>query len=143
VHWRDRSRRRPGINEPGHAHELTFTCFHRYQFLRAERTCLWLAESIGQARQELRFHLWAYVFMPEHVHLVVCPLQPIYDVSEVLVAIKEPVGRRAIAYLRRVRGGDNPAGERGLSGASKTQPRPPRGARRGAVASRSTHEVRS
>ena len=25
---------------PGHAHELTFSCYHRYRFLAAERTCL-------------------------------------------------------------------------------------------------------
>ena len=54
---------------PGHAHELTFSCYHLYPFLNAQRTCLWLAQAIEQARSELKFYVWAYVFMPEHVHL--------------------------------------------------------------------------
>ena len=35
--------------------------------------------------------------MPEHVHLIVCPRQPAYSMSHVLKAIKEPVGRQAMA----------------------------------------------
>jgi putative transposase len=100
VDWRERSQRRPVINESGHAHELTFSCFHRFKFLQAERTCEWLADAINEARKELDFSLWAFVFMPEHVHLVVYPRQPEYDVSLILKAIKEPVGRKAVKYLR-------------------------------------------
>jgi putative transposase len=37
--------------------------------------------------------------MPEHVHLLIWPRQPVYQVSRILTAIKEPVARRAIAYL--------------------------------------------
>ncbi|GAC1449183.1 MAG: hypothetical protein NVSMB9_32900 [Isosphaeraceae bacterium] len=91
--------RRHSHNEPGHAHELTFTCYRRYRFLAAERTCLWLAEAISTACSEQDFAIWAYVFMPEHVHLIVCPRRSIYSMSEFLRSIKEPVGRRAMAYL--------------------------------------------
>jgi putative transposase len=101
MHWRQRSHRRRSINEPGHAHELTFTCFHRYRFLHAERTCQWFAEAIDRARAELDFALWACVFMPEHAHLLIWPRQPKCDVSAILKAIKEPVGRKAIGYLRQ------------------------------------------
>ena len=66
MDWRLRSMRRPAINEPGHAHELTFTCYRRFEFLKAERTCAWLAEAIEQARREQDFALWAYVFMMDH-----------------------------------------------------------------------------
>ena len=100
MHWRQRRMRRPAMNEPGHAHELTFTCFHSYPFLRAERTCEWLADTVNAARKELDFQLWAYVFMPEQVHLLVYPNQPGYDMSMVLKAIKEPVARKAIQHLR-------------------------------------------
>jgi putative transposase len=101
MHWCDRSHRRRAINEPGHAHELTFTCFHNHAFLQAERTFLWLAEAIGEARAALDFALWAYVFMPDHVHLIVWPRQERYDISQIRKEIKEPVGRKAIAYLRQ------------------------------------------
>jgi REP-associated tyrosine transposase len=93
-----RSHRR-SYDLPGHAHELTFSCYHRYPFLNAERTCLWLAEAIEQARSELNFYLWAYVFMPEHVHLVVMPPATGAPIRAILQSIKEPVGRKAINYL--------------------------------------------
>ena len=38
MDWRLRSLRRPTVNEPGHAHALTFSCFYRFPFLQAERT---------------------------------------------------------------------------------------------------------
>src|SRR3954453_6484341 len=91
--------RRRSFNEPGHAHELTFSCYHRYPFLKADRTCRWLAESIDGVRAEHDVQLWAYVFMPDHVHLIVLPRAEVYDMSVLLRAIKEPVGRRAARYL--------------------------------------------
>jgi putative transposase len=42
-----RRRHRRNCNEPGHAHGLTFSCYRGYQFLKAERTCVWLVESIA------------------------------------------------------------------------------------------------
>ena len=101
MHWRDRSRRRPTVNEPGHAHELTFSCFRGLPFLGPDRTCQWLAEAIDEARSQFDFALWAYVFMPEHVHLLIFPRRPQYDIAVIRKAIKEPVGRKAVNYLRR------------------------------------------
>jgi putative transposase len=99
MDWRQRSMRRPAFNEPGHAHELTFTCFRRYAFLTADRTCQWLADAINDALSKLEFALWAYVFMPEHVHLMIYPKRPVYDTSTILQAIKEPVSRKAVRHL--------------------------------------------
>ena len=99
MHPNDRNRRRHTFNVPGHAHELTFTCYHRFPFLKAERTCQWLADSIAEARRNLDFSLWAFVFMPDHVHVIVRPNRPDHEMSTILKAIKGPVGRQAIAYL--------------------------------------------
>ncbi len=92
--------RRPALNKAGQAHELTFCCFRGFCFLRADQTCQWLADSLDKARQKLEFLLWAYVFMPEHVHLVVYPKQPVYDIRIIRQRIKEPVGRKAVKDLR-------------------------------------------
>ena len=100
MHYRQRPHRRRQYNDPGHVHELTFSCYNRFKFLAAERTCQWLADELERARAELEFHLWAYVFMPEHVHLIVYPLRPKYEIARILKAIKEPMGRRAVGYLR-------------------------------------------
>jgi putative transposase len=93
------ARHRRSYNDPRHAHELTFTCYHRFRFLASDQACGWLAEAIQEARGELDFALWAFVFMPEHVHLIIWPRQIGYSVSSLLKAIKSPVGRRAIEYL--------------------------------------------
>jgi len=95
-----RSHRR-NCNEPGHAHELTFSCSKRYQFLKADRTCDWLAEALEDARVKWNFALWAYVFMPEHVHLVVYPRGSKYDMVDIRDAIKAPVGTRGIKYIQQ------------------------------------------
>jgi putative transposase len=47
----------------------------------------------------MQFDLWAYVIMPEHVHILLRPREQIYDMSRILWRIKRPVAQRAIAYL--------------------------------------------
>jgi len=48
MHWCDRKMPRPAMDEPGLAHELTFSCYHGFAFLKAERTCQWLAEAVDE-----------------------------------------------------------------------------------------------
>ena len=66
-------RHRRNFNEPGHARELTFSCYRRFPFFKAERTCQWLADSLIAARESLEFDLWAFAFVPDHVHVIVRP----------------------------------------------------------------------
>ena len=91
---------RINYNDQGHAHELTFSCYRGFQFLRSERTCHWLAESLFYTRKQFDIDLWAYVFMPEHVHLIIHPRKAKYDIAAIRQSIKEPVGRKAIAFLK-------------------------------------------
>jgi putative transposase len=88
-------------NEPGHAHEITFSCNNQQQFLKNERTCEWLAEAILAAKDKHDFHLWAYVFMPEHIHLLIWPVQQDYSISNILKSIKQPISQKTAAYLRK------------------------------------------
>ncbi|MCH7988574.1 MAG: transposase [Planctomycetes bacterium] len=101
MDFQKRTSRRRSYNIAGHAHELTFSCYHGFQFLSKERTCLWLAEAIDATRNKLDVELWAYVFMPEHVHLIVHPRKPEYEISEILKSLKNPVSRKALAFLRK------------------------------------------
>jgi putative transposase len=91
---------RRNYNNPGHAHELTFSCYRGFRFLEADRTCQWLAESLETARSKWKFDLWAYVFMPEHVHLVIHTKEFNYSISGIRRAIKSPVAIKAIKYLK-------------------------------------------
>ena len=94
---------RRNFNDPGDAHELTFSCYRGYKFLASNRVRAWLKEALEAARAELEFDLWAYVFMLEHVHLIVCARRQEYEIAEIRQAIKEPVGRAAMKYLRKHR----------------------------------------
>jgi putative transposase len=87
-------------NTPGHAHELTFSCYRNRRFLLSERTCQWLIESIEKARKKHHFSLWAYVFMPDHVHLLIQPIEEEYNISNILKEIKTDPARKAIKYLK-------------------------------------------
>jgi putative transposase len=88
-------------NIPWEPHELTFSCLRRRPFLAADRTRAYFIESLAAARWRHNFRLWAYVIMPEHVHLLIWPGREHYNISEILKSIKQSVGRKAIAYLRR------------------------------------------
>lgn len=90
---------RKRIDEPGHARELTFSCYKRFKFLDRDRTRQWFVDELADARNTFPFDLWAYVIMPEHVHLLVYPRQASGKVGIVAGKIKEQVARKAIKYL--------------------------------------------
>jgi putative transposase len=87
-------------NEPGHAHFLTYSCNQRWPLLKRHRAGQWVVDALERARRELEFAIWAYVIMPEHVHVLMCPNSAPYDMSRILVALKKPVATCANAYLR-------------------------------------------
>ena len=55
---------------PGHAHFVTFSCFDRLSLLSRDRSRGWLIDSLEQMRKLHNVAIWAYVLMPEHVHLL-------------------------------------------------------------------------
>ena len=93
-------KRRQSSNVPGHAHELTFCCHRRLALLSKDRTRSWLVDAIDHARHALDLEMWAYVIMPDPVHILVLPRRDDYRVSEILKVIKQPVGQLAIRFLR-------------------------------------------
>jgi putative transposase len=120
TYFEKRRRRYP---EAGQPRELTFSCYRRYPFLSRDRTREWFREALQAARCRFGVQLWAYVVMPEHVHLLVVAGEVGIGVarpsntqgmppsahdheshddlmSRFLQALKEPVARKAIAYLR-------------------------------------------
>jgi len=69
--------------------------------LTRPRTRQWLADTINEAAAEHGYQVLAYVFMPEHVHLLVFPKQANYNISVFSRAVKQPVSRRAMQYLEK------------------------------------------
>lgn len=87
---------------PGHAHELTFSCYHGLQLLSKNRTRQWFVEALKLARKKHDLQLWAYVIMPEHAHVLLMPQRSEYQISAILKTMKQSVSRRAIRHLRTV-----------------------------------------
>jgi putative transposase len=79
------------VHEPGDLHEFTFSCYQRRPLLTNDRWRSYLAKSIDDAGEQFRFQLVAFVFMPEHVHLLTLPLDDEPAIDRYLAALKRTV----------------------------------------------------
>ena len=86
-------------DEPGQVHCLTFSCFRRQPLFRGQRAPAWFCEVLDAARRKEPFDLWAWVIMPEHVHVVLWP-HPGSRIGRVLRFLKRPLTDRAIVWVR-------------------------------------------
>ncbi len=84
---------------PGDPHFVTFSCYQRQRLLSKDRTRQFVVEAIAKARSQSPFDLWAYVIMPEHVHMVILPADG-SQMASILKSVKQSVSRRAMAWLR-------------------------------------------
>ena len=91
------------FHEPGHCHELTFSCYQRRQLLTNDAWREMLSRAIDSATDRHGFRTVAFVFMPEHVHLLVYPLTATGKVDALLKAIKRPFSYRIKQVLVRAR----------------------------------------
>jgi putative transposase len=55
-------------DEPGHVHELSFSCYRRMPLLTNDEWRAELCTAIDRAIARHRYRLLAFVLMPEHVH---------------------------------------------------------------------------
>ena len=81
-------------NEAGDCHELTFSCYQRWPLLTNDAWREKLSRSIDRAMVGHVFWLVAFVYMPEHVHLLVFPTDPQSEVEKLLYAVKRPYSYR-------------------------------------------------
>ena len=91
---------RTSFNDPNHAHYLTFSRYRKRQFLTTPEAQQWLAESLEFARKTRKLDIWAYVFMPEHIHLLLHPKDYDYAMASILRDIKESFSRRLVRHWR-------------------------------------------
>ena len=88
---------------PSHCHELTFSCYGRRPLLTNDTWRELLSRSIDSATDRHGFGLVAFVFMPEHVHLLVFPLHASAKISPLLKGIKQPVAHHVKQLLMQSR----------------------------------------
>lgn len=105
----DHHRKKVKHYDNGEPHFLTFSCFRRLPLLSRDRTRNWFIETLQAARKRHGFHLWAWVIMPEHIHVLLWPPFDLISldprsmrgrVSGILSSVKRPVGEKGIEYLR-------------------------------------------
>jgi len=88
------------IEHTNHARFLTFSCYRQLPLFSNPRVRDLFAEHLAAARVEFGFHLYAWVVMPEHVHLLLWPRLPDAPVARVLSQLKRGVGKIAVARWR-------------------------------------------
>ena len=77
-------------HEPGQAHEFTFSCYHRRPLLTNDDWRTRFSRHIDKACEQYRFDLVAFVYMPEHVHLLTFPRDEKPQFGPFLAQIKQP-----------------------------------------------------
>jgi putative transposase len=90
------------FREPGDCHELTFSCDRRIPLLTNDGWRHFLAESLDHAVHGQSCRLIAYVFMPEHVHILIQPMPRDAGIDLFLKALKAPFSRRIKRLLQAV-----------------------------------------
>lgn len=80
-------------HDPGDVHELTFSCYRRLPLLTNNEWREQLARCIDTAGQQTGIELAAFVFMPEHVHLLVVPTSSDPAIDRYLALIKQPFSK--------------------------------------------------
>jgi len=59
----------------GTARFITFSCYHRLCLLNSDNTIIPFLEALEIYRRKYVFHIYGYIVMPDHVHLVLYPLR--------------------------------------------------------------------
>ena len=78
-----------------HVRELTFSCYRRLPLLTNDVWREMLSRALDRALQNHDWRLAAFVYMPEHIHLLVFPIcTAATDIDAVLKAIKRPYSYR-------------------------------------------------
>ena len=84
---------------PGELHELTFSCYRRLKLLTNDDWRRRFCSHLDQALANQAYQLLAFVIMPEHIHLLVLPLEQVKSVSPFLSAVKTPFSREIKSVL--------------------------------------------
>ncbi|MDP8208306.1 MAG: transposase [Candidatus Electryonea clarkiae] len=86
------------VHEEGHAHFLTFNCHKKLWLFKGEPFYSMFLKQVRRAREQHKFHLYAYVVMPNHVHMLLYPNGTV-EISSILRTIKRPFAYHALKIL--------------------------------------------
>ena len=84
--------------EPNTFHYLTMVAFRRVPIFKSEIIARFFIEVLTETREKNPFKLIGYVIMPDHVHLILNPLN--CDISSLGKMLKGASARRIIDWLK-------------------------------------------
>lgn len=79
---------------------LTFSCYRRLPLLRNDAVKQLFVEQLICTQRKHCFKLFAWVVMPEHVHLLLVPDRSGESVSRIMAGLKRPVASRVLRRWR-------------------------------------------
>ncbi len=86
---------------PNHSRYLTFSCYKRRPFFDSDQLKREFTTEIARARKRHSFKLFAWVIMPEHVHLLIKTDVACAPVPAILRSLKAEFAKRTLAEWRR------------------------------------------
>ena len=78
----------------GHDHAINFCCYQHLPYLESPASRDLFERSLENARRKYQFEIYAYVVMPDHVHLLVSE-PPIEPLSKAIQALKLSVSKQS------------------------------------------------
>jgi putative transposase len=84
--------------EPNTFHYLTMVAFRRVPVFKSEKACQFFIEVLQETRKKHPFKLVGYVIMPDHVHLILNPVE--CDISLIGKELKGKSGKKIIDWLK-------------------------------------------
>src|SRR5688572_16002420 len=92
-------RKRKSFDAEGEVHEYTFSAYRRRPFLSDDEFKRIFLKNLDRARKKHGFLVWAYVLMPEHVHLLIPAREA--RTRDILSSVKQPFTKRIVAKLKK------------------------------------------
>src|SRR5229473_2471359 len=83
------------FHHSGQSHFVTFCCYHRRRLFTTDASRRIFESALERVRRSFRPHVYAYVVMPDHVHLLLSEPQH-GTLADALKSLKQGVARRLI-----------------------------------------------
>ena len=92
---------RRSINTPGDLHGLTFTTHKATKVLLVPECAKIMVDTLRETAMAHHCKVYAYVVMPEHMHVVIHPQVMEYQVEDILHFMKRRSSSRILSHLRQ------------------------------------------
>jgi len=87
---------------PNQARFLTFSCYQRLPLFNNDKIKDSFVDHLESTRTRTQFKLFAWVIMPEHIHLLIWPDLPDYPASKVAWHLKRNFAKEIIARWKEL-----------------------------------------